>query len=67
MMIYKLKEGAVFLSGKHIDYDVWELYLETNQLRQHTAGNYFNDSSSLSPDGSRMTFISNRHRFLDYG
>ncbi|RME61542.1 MAG: hypothetical protein D6780_01450 [Candidatus Dadabacteria bacterium] len=56
----ELKGKIVFSSGKAGDFDIWVLHLEEKSLEQLTSGTYWNDMPRWSPDGEKITFISNR-------
>jgi Tol biopolymer transport system component len=50
----------VFASGRMGDYDIFSLDLDIKHLAQLTTGNNWNDYPRLSPDRSRIAFVSNR-------
>ncbi len=54
-----LSGKIVFSSGKHGDYDVWYLDLDTDDLVQLTFGSFWNDKPRWSPDGQWVVFVSN--------
>lgn len=56
----ELSGTIVFASGAAGDFDIWSLDLGTEELKQLTFGDYWNDSPKWSPDGSQIVFVSNR-------
>lgn len=50
----------VFASGKAGDFDIWSLNLDTQELRQLTRGEYWNDAPRWSPDGNSIAYVSNK-------
>ena len=58
-----MKGQIVFSSGKQGDYDIWKLNLDSQELKQLTVGDYWNDSPKWSPDGNNIIFVSNKSGF----
>lgn len=50
-----------FASGKHGDYDLWILDLDSHGLTQVTRGRAWNDKPRWAPDGASLVFTSNRN------
>ena len=58
-MYNELTGRVVFSSGKHGDYDIWTLDLDTAELRQLTYGTFWNDKPRWWPDGRSIVYVSN--------
>ncbi len=55
-----LKGTIVFASGKSADFDVWRLNLESEEMKQLTYGEWWNDHPRWSPDGQKIVYVSNK-------